>query len=108
MWAGWIPRPICNRPARYNPAPRRVGAIIVGVVVETPADQTLFKRLRSATDLLESIASNRAILEQAPDADRKRFHRAIAEVYNPDPIARRRRVKAAERARTAARTEHAD
>jgi len=65
-------------------------------------------RLRSATELLESIASDRALLELASVADRERFHRAIAAVYNPDPIARRRMVKAAERGRTAARAERAE
>ena len=34
-----------------------------------------------------------------PVQDRERFHRAIAELYNPDPVARRRMVQAAERAK---------
>jgi len=71
-------------------------------------DQELLERLRSATELLESIGFNRAILGRVPIADRERLHRAIAEVYNPDPVARRRMVKAAERERTAARTESVD
>ncbi|MDQ6700076.1 MAG: SDR family NAD(P)-dependent oxidoreductase [Acidobacteriota bacterium] len=66
------------------------------------------ERLRSATELLESIAFNRAILGRAPALDRERLHRAIAEVYNPDPIVRRRMVRAAERERTAARTQRVD
>jgi NAD(P)-dependent dehydrogenase (short-subunit alcohol dehydrogenase family) len=72
------------------------------------ADQELLERLRSATELLQSIAVNRSILGRVPVQDRERLHRAIAEVYNPDPIARRRMVKTAERERTAARTERTD
>jgi NAD(P)-dependent dehydrogenase (short-subunit alcohol dehydrogenase family) len=68
------------------------------------ADQALLERLRSATELLESIASNRAVLSGIPVQDRERLHRAIAEVHNPDPIARRRMVRAAARERTASRT----
>jgi len=71
-------------------------------------DDVLLDRLRFATEVLESIAFNRAILGRAPKTDRERLHRAIAEVYNPDPVARRRMVKAAERERTAARTERTD
>jgi len=72
------------------------------------ADQTLLERLRSATELLESIASNRAVLRPIPAEDRERLHRAIAEVYNPDATARRRVVRAAERERTATRAKRTD
>ena len=71
-------------------------------------DREFLERLRSATELLESIAFNRAILGRAPTLDRERLHRAIAEVYSPDPIVRRRMVRAAERERTAARTQRVD
>jgi NAD(P)-dependent dehydrogenase (short-subunit alcohol dehydrogenase family) len=71
-------------------------------------DREFLQRLRAATELLESIAFNRAILGRAPTRDRERLHRAIADVYNPDPIARRRMVRAAERERTAARTKRVD
>ena len=70
--------------------------------------QTLFERLRSATELLESIASSRSILRGMPAQDRERLHRAIAEVYNPDATARRRTVRAAERERTARRAGRVD
>jgi len=69
---------------------------------------TFLKSLRSATELLESIASNRELLTSVPADERERFHRAIAEAYLPNPIARRRRVQAAARERTAARAERAD
>jgi len=72
------------------------------------SDITLLDRLRLATELLESIASNRAVLRQIPPEDRERLHRAIAEVYNPDATARRRAVRAAERERTATRAGRVD
>src|ERR1700722_1374440 len=67
--------------------------------------QTLIERVRSTTELLELVAADRNLLDQLPLEDRERFHRAVADFYNPDPIARRRIVKAAERERTAARTQ---
>jgi NAD(P)-dependent dehydrogenase (short-subunit alcohol dehydrogenase family) len=66
-------------------------------------DRTFLENLRSATELLEAIASNRELLREVPDDERERLHRAIAEAYLPDPVARRRRVQAAARERTAAR-----
>ncbi|MEP7351631.1 MAG: SDR family oxidoreductase [Acidobacteriota bacterium] len=69
------------------------------------ADSELLNRLRAAADLLESIARDRRILDQLPGEERERLHQAIAEVYNPDPVARRRMQKAAERQRSAAQSE---
>jgi NAD(P)-dependent dehydrogenase (short-subunit alcohol dehydrogenase family) len=71
-------------------------------------EPTFLENLRSATDLLESVASNRELLRVASTDDRERFQRALAEAYLPDPIARRRRVQTAARERTAARAERAD
>lgn len=71
-------------------------------------DRTFLDSLRSATELLESVASNRELLRGIPADERERFHRAIAEAYLPDPIARRRRVQAAARERTEARAQRAD
>jgi NAD(P)-dependent dehydrogenase (short-subunit alcohol dehydrogenase family) len=71
-------------------------------------DPKLLDCLRSATELLESIASNRAVLCGVPSADRERFHRAIAEVYNPDPIARRRMTTATRREQIASRIAETD
>ena len=68
-------------------------------------DPALAQRLRSTIELLESIANNRALLWGVPTQDRERFHRAIADVYNPDPVARRLVVKAAEREQTAIKIE---
>ncbi|HWE53745.1 MAG TPA: SDR family oxidoreductase [Bryobacteraceae bacterium] len=62
-------------------------------------------RIADLTGLLEQIAADRSMLEELSPEERKRFHLAIADVYNPDPVARRNMVKAAERARSAAQTE---
>lgn len=65
------------------------------------AKGALLERLRSAADLLEAMASDGRLLDELPMQDRQRLHRAVAKVYNPDPIARRLTLKAAERARNA-------
>ena len=57
----------------------------------------LLEQFRSATSLLESVAADRTLLENLPAEDRQRLHQAVASVYNPDPVARRQRIKAAER-----------
>src|SRR5215212_1672306 len=71
-----------------------------------PDCTTLLERLRSASELLESIDANRGLLDSLPEEDRRRFHYAVAQVYHPDPAARRRRQKAAQLERSAAQTEH--
>ncbi|MEO8049835.1 MAG: SDR family oxidoreductase [Acidobacteriota bacterium] len=68
-------------------------------------DQSLLERARAATELLEWIASDRERLEQLPAQDRERLHRAVADLYHPDPVARRRRLKAAERERMATQSQ---
>ncbi|HEY3823031.1 MAG TPA: SDR family oxidoreductase [Bryobacteraceae bacterium] len=65
----------------------------------------LLTRVRAATELLESIDADRQLLDQLPSEDRERLHLAVAQVYDSDPVARRRRVKAAERERHAAAAE---
>jgi NAD(P)-dependent dehydrogenase (short-subunit alcohol dehydrogenase family) len=67
--------------------------------------ETAAIELRSVMGLLERIAADHSLLNQLPPDERKRFHQAIADIYNPDPVARRKRVKAAERARSAAQAE---
>jgi len=66
------------------------------------SDATLVERLRAASDLLEAVAADRELLDRLPAGERQRLHRAIAQVYDPDPKQRRRKLKAAERARNAA------
>ena len=65
----------------------------------------LRERVRAAAELLESIESDRKLLDELPAGDRDRLHRAVAQFYLPDPVARRRRLKAAERQRNAAAAE---
>jgi len=62
--------------------------------------QTLLERLRAAAELLEQLAADRVLLNQLPAEDRARLCRAAAELYNPDKLARRQMLKAAERERT--------
>jgi NAD(P)-dependent dehydrogenase (short-subunit alcohol dehydrogenase family) len=71
-------------------------------------DHAFLERLRHAAELLEFIDAERGLLDQAPVEDRERLHRAVAQMYNPDPAARRRRQKAAERTRSEAQTQRAD
>jgi NAD(P)-dependent dehydrogenase (short-subunit alcohol dehydrogenase family) len=66
---------------------------------------SFLERLRAAVDVLERLDVERSLLESLPAEDRNRLHLAVAQLYNPDPIARRRRLKAAERERSAAQIE---
>jgi NAD(P)-dependent dehydrogenase (short-subunit alcohol dehydrogenase family) len=58
--------------------------------------------LRAVVALLEQVAADWRLLDDLPEDERRRFHDAIARIYNPDPIVRRRRMKAEERAKKAA------
>src|SRR5687768_16842940 len=60
-------------------------------------------RLRDTIALLESIASDRTVLEGVPPEERQRLLQAVAHVYSPDRAERRRMVKAAARDRKAQR-----
>ena len=72
----------------------------------TAADErTLIERLREAVDLLESIAADRTVLAGVPDEERRRLLQAVASVYHPDRVERRRMAKSLERERKAARVE---
>jgi NAD(P)-dependent dehydrogenase (short-subunit alcohol dehydrogenase family) len=65
------------------------------------ADLELLARLRAATELLESVASDPQLLDLLPARERGRLQQAVASVYHPDPVARRVKLKAAEKARYA-------
>jgi NAD(P)-dependent dehydrogenase (short-subunit alcohol dehydrogenase family) len=70
----------------------------------TAADRTeLLARLRETIDLLESIAADRSVLAGVADEDRKRLLQAVANVYSPDRVERRRMSKVVARERKAAR-----
>ncbi|HXE78638.1 MAG TPA: SDR family NAD(P)-dependent oxidoreductase, partial [Rhodanobacter sp.] len=67
------------------------------------AEADLLTRLRAAVQLLETVADDRQLLDRLPAADRQRLHQAVARIYHPEPGARRIRLKAAEKARHAAK-----
>jgi NAD(P)-dependent dehydrogenase (short-subunit alcohol dehydrogenase family) len=67
--------------------------------------QTLAARLRDTVELLESIAADRSVLEGVPEDDRRRLLQAVAWVYHPDRVERRRMAKIMARQRRAARVE---
>ncbi len=67
------------------------------------ADSALLESLRTAATLLESVAADRQLLDRLPAADRARLQQAVAQVYHPDPAARRIKLKAAEKARHASK-----
>jgi len=71
---------------------------------QTPqdADLDLLERLRAAVQLLETVAADPSLLQRLPAGERQRLQKAVAEVYHPDPVARRQRLKAAERERNVA------
>ncbi|HEY4088206.1 MAG TPA: SDR family oxidoreductase [Bryobacteraceae bacterium] len=62
----------------------------------------------AALELLECLAADHDRLQQFSPEERERFHKAIAQLYNPDPNARRAMLKAAERERSAKRLERVD
>ena len=59
--------------------------------------------MRAIAELLERIATDRSLLEDLPAADRERFLKAIANVYHPDRVERRRMAKVVDKQRKAAR-----
>ena len=73
-----------------------------------PADDSLETRLRAATELLETIANDRALLAQISATDRSRLVQASGQVYCPSPVERRRLVKASQRQRRAEKTQADD
>ena len=64
---------------------------------------TTLERLRATIELLEAIAADRSVLAGVPDDERKRLLQAVALVYSPDRVERRRMSKSAARQRKAAR-----
>jgi len=68
----------------------------------------LDERVRAAAEMLERIADDWSLLDALPEADRERLHRVIARLYHPDRQARRKRVKATEQERRAARNRRDD
>jgi NAD(P)-dependent dehydrogenase (short-subunit alcohol dehydrogenase family) len=67
------------------------------------ADRLTRERLRDTIELLESIAADRSVLAGVPDEERRRLLQAVANVYSPDRVERRRMAKLVDRQRKAAR-----
>jgi NAD(P)-dependent dehydrogenase (short-subunit alcohol dehydrogenase family) len=71
--------------------------------MSSTTDQLTLQRLRETIELLESIAADRSVLAGVPDEERKRLLQAVANVYSPDRVERRRMAKIVDRQRKAAR-----
>jgi len=65
-------------------------------------------RVQAATELLESIISDRGLLVQIPANDRQRLLQAAGHVYAPDAVARRQLVRASSRRRKTEKVEQED
>jgi NAD(P)-dependent dehydrogenase (short-subunit alcohol dehydrogenase family) len=73
--------------------------------IDSAADSavdTLCDDARASIAFLEAVAADRELLDRLSPQDRGRLHQAVANVYHPDPVLRRQKMKAAERARNAA------
>jgi NAD(P)-dependent dehydrogenase (short-subunit alcohol dehydrogenase family) len=66
---------------------------------EAATGPTLHQELLAAADLLERLAADWSLLDRLPAGDRARLHRAIAGLSVPDPRARRKRARQADRDR---------
>ena len=71
--------------------------------MSSATDQLTRERLRATIALLESIAADRSVLAGVPEEERKRLLQAVAKVYSPDRVERRRMAKIVDRQRKAAR-----
>jgi NAD(P)-dependent dehydrogenase (short-subunit alcohol dehydrogenase family) len=95
----------------YRVAPVSCARVLTIMAPATPSedsDTLLRERLRAATELLEQVGADHSLLQSMPPDERERLQRAVARVYHPDPTARRQRLKAAERARSAAQVQRED
>src|SRR5260370_16508147 len=64
--------------------------------------------LARVAELLERIATDLSVLEELPDEERERFLKAVANVYHPDRVERRRMAKVVDKQRKAARVKRDD
>jgi NAD(P)-dependent dehydrogenase (short-subunit alcohol dehydrogenase family) len=71
-------------------------------------DSTLLQQIRTVVELLELIGADWKLLDRLPAQERERLHRAVAQIQEPDPVARRRRLKAQRRERKAAENRRED
>jgi NAD(P)-dependent dehydrogenase (short-subunit alcohol dehydrogenase family) len=79
-------------------------------VTRTPPDSRRLSReeLEAAADVLDAVAANRELLAALPEAERRRFLRAVSKVHNPDARVLRRLAKATARAEKIARLQRDD
>ena len=66
------------------------------------------KSLVDTLELLESIAADRTVLDQWPEDERVRLHKAIASIFHPEPKLRRKKTKELERERHQEKLRRAD
>ena len=66
-------------------------------------EKDVAEKLRDATALLESIGTDRTLLDRISPEERQRLHAAVSQFYHPDPVLRRRKRKAATRERNVAK-----
>ena len=71
---------------------------------EHPADPAFVAELLAATELLERLVADRGLLATLGREEYLRFLAAVEHAYHPDPVARRRLVKATVRIRKAEKT----
>jgi len=76
----------------------------------TPPDPRALTReeLEAAADVLEAVAGDRELLSTLPEAERKRFLKAVSKVHNPDARALRRLAKSTARAQKVAKLQRDD
>ena len=72
--------------------------------LQNAANDSIADEVQTTIQLLEAIASDRTLLDRLSPEDRARLHQAVAKVYDPDPVLRRQRTKAALRERSAIQT----
>src|SRR5437868_920664 len=71
---------------------------------ERSTEEPFAAELRSAIELLERIVADRGLLASLGREDYLRFLAAVEHAYHPDPVARRKLVKATVRLRKAEKT----
>jgi hypothetical protein len=75
---------------------------------EEAAEAAFLDRVRVATELLESIVSDRGLLVEIPVSAQRRLLQAAGHVYAPDAASRRQLVRASSRRRKAKKIEQED
>jgi len=68
---------------------------------DSTEDGDLASRLREATELLEMVAADRALLENLSDSERARLFVVAGEIHHPDPVERRKQLRSRRRKRRA-------